>query len=102
MQRILTPFFLFLFILSVSGQSSEPVEITDDWLSKIDSLAPSETTVKNVDKRKILVFSKATGFDHWTIPHNAEMLKILAKKTGAFEIHIKFDIEQFEKENLDK
>jgi len=102
MQRILTPFFHFFFILSISAQSIEPIEITNEWLSKIDSLAPSETTVKNVSKKKILVFSKATGFDHWTIPHNAEMLKILAKKTNVFEIHIKFDIEQFEKENLDK
>jgi len=100
MYRILLPFFTFLFLISVSAQDNEPIKITEEWLTKIDSLAPAETTVKNVTKKKVLVFSKATGFDHWTIPHNSEMLKILARKTGAFEMHIKFDIEQFEKENL--
>lgn len=100
MQRIFSIFLLLLLAESVSAQSIEPIKITDEWLTKIESLAPSSTTVKNVTKKKILVFSKATGFDHWTIPHNSEMLKILGRKTGAFEMHIKYDIEQFEKKNL--
>ncbi len=93
---------LLTLLLYVSGhtQSMQEIKITEEWLSKIEKLAPSETTVKNVGKKKVLVFSKATGFDHWTIPHNAEMLKILGKKTNAFEIHIKYDLEQFEKKNL--
>jgi len=96
-------FIVFALMLSVLGysQSIDAFEITEEWLSKIEKLAPAETTVKNVEKKKILVFSKATGFDHWTIPHNAEMLKILGKKTNAFEIHIKYDIEQFEKQRLE-
>ena len=47
-----------------------------------------------------MVFSQHTGFYHWTIPHNDEMLKILAKKTGAFEITIARDIDSFDKKNL--
>jgi len=97
-----TLFFVafFFFFQLMTAQSNESIKIDKDWLTKIERLTPSETTVKNVDKKKILVFSKATGFDHWTIPHNAEMLKILGKKTNAFEIHVKYDIEQFEKKNL--
>jgi len=72
------------------------------WLTSIEKLAPSKTTIQTDAKKKILVFSKATGFYHWTIPHNNEMLKILGKKTGAFEIHIGYDIENFEKKNLKK
>ena len=102
MYRILLPVFFFLFSISVTAQKIEPIKITDEWLAKIEKIVPSELTVKNVGKKKILVFSKATGFDHWTIPHNVEMLKILAKKTNAFEMHIGFDIEHFEKDNLDK
>lgn len=102
MYRIILLFTSFLFSGSAIAQSPEPIEITDEWLSKIERLAPVEPTIKNVGKKKILVFSKATGYDHWTIPHNAEMLKILAKKTNAFEMHIGYDIEQFEKDNLDK
>lgn len=102
MHKFNLSFFTLIFAIFASGQSIEPVKIDSAWLAKIESLAPSETTVKNVTKKKVLVFSKATGFDHWTIPHNSEMLKILAKKTGAFEMHIKFDIEQFEEETLSK
>jgi len=102
MYRITLLLFTFLFFGSLSAQNIEPIKITEEWLTKIEKLAPTEPTVKNVDKKKILVFSKATGFDHWTIPHNAEMLKILGKKTNSFEIHIKFDIEQFEKTNLEQ
>lgn len=100
MNRIIFPFFAFFIFLNLYAQNIEPIEITEGWLAKIEQLAPTEPTVKNVTKKKILVFSKATGFDHWTIPHNSEMLKILGRKTGAFEMHIKYDIEQFEKENL--
>ncbi len=102
MQRLLVSFLSFLVLGLVQAQSLEPIEITSEWLAKIERLAPSVPTVKNVDKKKILVFSKAPGFYHWTIPHNIEMLKILAKKTDAFEIHIGYDIENFERKNLKK
>jgi len=92
--------FLLLCSYMATAQQLEPIEITDAWLAKIDSLAPEEPTVKNVEKKKILVFSKATGFDHWTIPHNNEMLKILAKKTKVFDVTIGYDIANFETENL--
>jgi hypothetical protein len=92
---------LLLFTLQYI-QSQEQLKIDKEWLAKIEQLAPSETTVKNMDKKKILIFSKATGFDHWAIPHNSEMLKIVGKKTNAFEVHVKYDIEQFENKNLQK
>lgn len=97
-----TAFTFVLFTVVSNAQVVGEFKITDEWLSKIEKLAPAETTVRTSEKKKILVFSKATGFDHWTIPHNAEMLKILGKKTKAFEVHIKYDIEQFEKKNLKK
>lgn len=91
-----------LICFGLSAQDLKPVEITKEWLSNIERLAPSETTVKDVNKKKLLVFSRATGFKHWTIPHNVEMLKILAKKSRAFEIYIGYDIENFTKKNLKK
>ncbi len=102
MTKIKISIFLLLFCVTVNAQQLEPIEITEEWLAKIVSLAPSEPTIKNVEKKKILVFSKATGFYHWTIPHNIEMLKILANKSDAFEIRNGYDIENFEKENLKK
>ena len=99
-----TIFFLFVFVImgKTFSQQLESFEITDAWLAKVNSLAPAEPSVKNVEKKKILVFSQATGFYHWTIPHNIEMLKILAEKSGAFEIHNGYDIDKFEKKNLKK
>ena len=91
---------LLFSTVTVLGQSLESFKPDKAWISKIEALAPSQTTVKNVSKKKILVFSKAPGFYHWTIPNNVEMLKILAKKTNAFEVHIGYDISNFEKKNL--
>lgn len=102
MQRILLPFFILFYFINVGAQSFEPIEINNEWLASIEKLAPSKTTIAADSKKKILVFSKATGFDHWTIPHNLGMLKILARKSNAFEIHIGYDIENFDKKNLKK
>ncbi len=95
---------LLLAALCISlahGQSLEPVKIDKEWLAKMESLAPSKTKIA-APKRKLLVFSQHTGFYHWTIPHNDEVLKILAKKTGAFDVTIAYDISAFEPANLKK
>jgi len=102
MKRIVFLLIILLFNATNYGQENREFEITEEWLSKIESIAPGKPTVENVGKKKILVFSKATGFYHWTIPHNIEMLKILAKKSKAFEIHVGYDIENFNKKNLKK
>lgn len=100
-----TNILLWLLLISITNsnaQNLEPIEITNEWLSKIESIVPSEPRIKTTVKRKILVFSKATGFDHWTIPHNIELLKIFGKKTNAFEVHVGFDISNFSKNELKK
>lgn len=105
MKKIILVFQILLLTLAIpriSSQSLEPIKITDEWKANLEQIAPAKLTVKISEKRKILVFSKATGFDHWTIPHNIEMLKIIAKKTNAFEVHIGYDIENFDKKNLKK
>jgi len=98
-----TNILLWLLLISLTNsnaQNLEPLKITEDWLSQIENLVPSEPRIKTTVKRKILVFSKATGFDHWAIPHNIEVLKMYGKKTNAFEVHIGFDISNFDKRKL--
>ncbi len=102
MQKISLSLLAFVFFLKLSAQGLEPLEITDEWLASIEKLAPSKTRIATNSKKKVLVFSKATGYDHWIIPHNVEMLKILGRKSKAFEIHIGYDIENFDKKNLKK
>lgn len=84
---------------TVKAQSLDEFTVTEAWLSKIESLAPATPRVK-AGTKKILVFSQHTGFYHWTAPHNNEMLKILAKKTGVFDVTIAYDIDSFDKKNL--
>lgn len=85
--------------ISAQSQSLETPKIDEEFLAKIESLAPAKAKIQ-APKRKLLVYSQHTGFYHWTIPHNDELLKIIAKKSGAFEVHIAHDIESFEKKNL--
>jgi uncharacterized protein len=93
--------FLWLTMTTISAQSQslEVPKIDEEFLAKIESLAPAKAKIQ-APKRKLLVYSQHTGFYHWTIPHNDELLKIMAKKSGAFEVHIAHDIESFEKKNL--
>lgn len=101
MKKILPHLLFFLFSAQIiQSQEIQGFEVSEAWLQKIEAIAPDKTTIATATKRKILIFSKATGFYHWTIPHNTEVLKILAKKTNAFEIHIGYDITNFEKVNL--
>lgn len=100
MKKVTFTALLSIFCLLAKAQNIQEFEPNDEWLAKIEKIAPNEPTVKNVSKKKILVFSKATGFYHWTIPHNIEMLKILAKKTKIFEVHVGYDIQKFEKKSL--
>ncbi len=102
MQKISLSLLAFVFFLKLSAQGLEPFKITNEWLASIEKLAPSKTRIATNSKKRVLVFSKATGYDHWIIPHNVEMLKILGRKSKAFEIHIGYDIENFDKKNLKK
>ena len=67
---------------------------TPQWRAIVEKAAPAKASV-SADKRKVLVFSLFTGFDHKVIPHVDEVLKILAKKSGAFDVEITKDIEAF-------
>jgi type 1 glutamine amidotransferase len=74
--------------------------LTDEWVQKIEKLAPAKAEVQPNKHHRVLVFSLFTGFDHWVVPHTDAVMKILAEKTGAFEVEFSKDIYKFEKKNL--
>jgi type 1 glutamine amidotransferase len=82
------------------GQSLDEVTLDENWKGKIRSLAPEETSFEFKKKKKILVFSLHTGFNHWVIPHTEEMIKIISEKAEVFDITGSKDIAWFESENL--
>jgi len=95
---------LFLFCGMVSAETipyapSEIVPPTPEWCAKIHKLAPAKPTVAAA-KRRVLVFSLRTGFDHKVMPHVDKVFEILGKKSGAFVADVSIDIESLVPSNL--
>ncbi len=91
-----------IILLSLNTASSQEKEFTlsEDWVKKIEGIAPIKAEVQPKKHRKVLVFSLFTGFNHWVVPHTDAVMKVLAQKTGAFEVEFSNDVYQFEKKNL--
>jgi type 1 glutamine amidotransferase len=90
----------FSFSGLACSQGLNEVTLNEDWKGKIRSLAPEKTSFEFQKKKKILVFSLHTGFNHWVIPHTEEMIKIISEKAEVFEVTGSKDITWFEAENL--
>jgi type 1 glutamine amidotransferase len=84
------------------GAQIQEFEVNEDWVKKIEKIAPSKPEVKPGKKYKVLVFDRFTGFNHWVTPHTTEVIKVLGKKSGAYETVVTKDAFSFEKANLKK
>ncbi len=100
MKLRLTSLLIFSFVIQGFAQSLEEVPFDRIWQGKIEYLAPEETSFDWDKKGRVLVFSLATGFKHWVIPHTDEMVRVLGEKSGAFEVDRSVDIRMFELESL--
>lgn len=98
-KKIILVVSLLMAMLIGNAQIKE-FACTDEWVKKIENLAPEKPEVKPAKKRTVLVFNLYTGFNHWVIPHTSAVMKVLGEKTGAFEIEASTDIFKFEKKNL--
>ncbi|MEX0275605.1 MAG: ThuA domain-containing protein [Flavobacteriaceae bacterium] len=96
--------FLFGCMSLAHSQDMPKVELTSEWVAsmqeKISEVVPIPVFVK--DKRKVLIFSLHTGFEHWVIPHTRSVMTLLAERSGAFEVEHSMDIGSFEAEMLQK
>uniref|UniRef100_UPI003217A58F ThuA domain-containing protein n=1 Tax=uncultured Draconibacterium sp. TaxID=1573823 RepID=UPI003217A58F len=99
MTRILLTVVLLITVISVNAQI-EQFKCTPEWVQKIEKIAPDKAEVQPQKTRKILIFDRFTGFDHWVIPHTSQIIKVLGQKTGAFDVRITKDVFCFEKSNL--
>ena len=72
---------------------------TPEWSATVETNAPAKPAVDAV-RRRLLVFSLRTGFDHKVMPHVDRVLQILGKKTGAFETVVTTDIEMLSPDKL--
>ena len=78
---------------------TEIVPPTPEWSATVETNAPARPAVDAV-RRRLLVFSLRTGFDHKVMPHVDRVLQILGKKTGAFETVVTTDIEMLSPDKL--
>jgi len=70
-------------------QAESPAKLRDlkaEEVQKIENAAPAKPTVRPARPRKILVFWRCEGFFHKSIPVVNEALKIMGRKTGAYEV----------------
>lgn len=75
---------------------SPPFKATSEWFAKIESIAPEKPLAPPGKPRKVLVFSRMTGFKHWCTPHTAGVIETIANKSGAFEVVRSNDLAYFE------
>lgn len=102
MKRIIFYAIVSMFSLNLAcAQSLPEVTLDQAWKDKIRALAPEKATFP-AKKKKVLVFSLHTGFDHWVRPHTEEMVKILGEKSGAFSVTGSKDIAMMELNALEK
>ncbi len=72
-------------------QAESPAKLRDlkaEELQKIRSAMPERPTVRPAKTQKMLVFWRCEGFYHKSIPVVNEALKIMGRKTGAFEVTV--------------
>ena len=72
---------------------------TPEWCASVENNAPAKPTAKGA-KRKLLVFSLFTGYDHKVTPHVDRVFEIMGRKSGVFETVVTCDIEMLSPKNL--
>lgn len=93
---------LCTILMAGTVAAGEPqIRITPQWLAEIKTIAPEKATAQPKTKRRVLLFSLMTGYRHWVTPHTAEVLKIMATKSRAFEVVESDDVRTFASDKLE-
>jgi hypothetical protein len=80
---------LSLLVSPLQAESPEKLrDLSAEELQKIENAVPDKPTVRPAEPRKILVFWRCEGFFHTSIPVVNKALKIMGKKTGAYEVTV--------------
>jgi len=74
--------------------------ISPEELQKIEKAVPKKAAAKPLKPRKLLVFNKARGLVHSSIPYATKSFELMAKDTRAFEIAVSDDMSIFNPKGL--
>jgi type 1 glutamine amidotransferase len=94
--------FVLLVAVNLVSNAQKQFKCTPEWVQKIEKIAPEKAEVQATKDRKILIFDRITGYDHWVTPHTSELIKMLGNKTGAYETTVSKDPFCLEAKNLKK
>jgi len=83
----------------VPEAKSAIVPPTPQWQAAVEKAAPAKPTIQAA-KRKLLVFSRFTGYDHKVIPHVDRVFEILGTRSRAFDTTVTVDIESLAPKSL--
>lgn len=102
MLKRITSLLLLLtsFTVLSHGKGLPAIELDDTWKQLIAERAPQAPAVEPKEPRKVLIFSLATGYKHWCIPHSEAVIEILGSESGAYDAVASNDIEVFRPERL--
>ncbi len=75
-------------------------QIPPDDLQKIEKAIPAQATATPKQARRLLVFTRAEGYVHTSIPYAAKAMALMGKQTGAFTTIESADMSAFAPENL--
>lgn len=89
-----------LMASGLQAQRLPKIELSEAWQQKVAEQAPTKPQVAPQQERKVLIFSLATGFQHWCIPHTEAVVKILGEQSGAYTSVTSTDVEVFRPERL--
>ena len=99
-------FFLTVLLLSsfslIYGQRFQPFELNSEWKEKIQSMVRVQDKTDTKKKKKLLIFSLHTGYQHWSIPHTEAVMEIIAQNSSAFEVTLSKDYTVFNKDKISK
>lgn len=87
-----------VFLVAASKKESAPAGAE----KKITAALPGEAYAKPKKERKVLVFSRTVGFRHKSIATGKIALAEMGKKTGAFDVVISDELENFEPGKIDE
>ena len=94
----LSLFIIGLTLTFTTSHAEQPLR--KDLLEKILTASPTKARVQPRKAQKVLIYTRATGFVHSSIPYGASAIEAMGKNTGAFEPTITDDPFMFEADKL--
>ena len=95
-----TLFALLLPWVPAYAEDGPGATIPREDLEKIRKAAPDKPIVAPKKPRKLLVFSRITGFPHKSVPWGAQALRIIGEKSGAYMAVLSDNPAMFDKDKL--